>query len=218
MPVVLRRARELLVAGTTLSIAAAAHLLAGGSLPRSALAWVVVLALTLPVAVWTGRRRLTLVRVLPAMVVLQVVQHGTLEILGTAAARTGAAEGPRASDAVHAAHLDLTAGSLGGAADALATAPGTAHHASDAAAGALMLTAHAVAVVLTALLLVAGDRAAAGVVAGLGAVALLVQGAPAFAASRVLGPVRGRTFARHDRTDRSAAPLRGPPAGACAPA
>ncbi|MFE6970199.1 hypothetical protein [Isoptericola sp. NPDC057653] len=181
MSVVVRRVRELLVAGTTLSIAAAAHLLAGGSLPGAPLAWLVVLALSAPVAVWTARRRLTLRRLLPAMVALQLVQHSALSVLGAAPA--GDAGTTATALAGHAGH-DLGPGSLPPAAG-VAT---HLEHAADGGTTTWMLAAHAVAVVLTALLLAAGDRAAANVASHLAHVALLVQGPPALPVVR-RGPV-----------------------------
>lgn len=205
MPVVVRRVRELLVAGTTLSIAAAAHLLAGGALPTAPLAWLVVAALTAPLAVWTARRRLTLRRLLPAMGALQLVQHGALSVLG-------AAGGPSLLPGTggHALHGpapgSLPHGSLPYAADAAAHL----HPAHDPTSP-WMLAAHAAAVLLTALLLAAGDRAALTVAAHLRHVALLVQG-PAS-----LPVVRGRAVvARAVRRPRPApvrrrTPPRGPP-------
>ncbi|MFD6175909.1 MULTISPECIES: hypothetical protein [unclassified Isoptericola] len=214
MPVVVRRVRELLVAGTTLSIAAAAHLLGGGALPGAPLAWLVVLALSAPVAVWTARRRLTLRRLLPAMVALQLVQHSALSVLGAARAdddpwgtgSTVGAGGAVPALAGHAGH-DLGPGSL-------VPATGTAvhlEHAADGGTTTWMLAAHAVAVLLTALLLAAGDRAAANVASHLAHVALLVRGPASLPVARrgpvVAGPV-WRPLPWHAR--RRPAP-RGPP-------
>ncbi|MFE5339133.1 hypothetical protein [Isoptericola sp. NPDC056578] len=213
MPVVVRRARELLVAGTTLSIAAAAHLLAGGALPGAPLAWLVVVALTAPLAVWTARRRLTLPRLLPAMVALQLVQHTTLSVLG--AAGTGASPAtllttlpstPGAAPDGHALHA-LGPGSLGPA-----TGGGLhLHHADDPGTTSWMLAAHAAAVLLTALLLAAGDRAAVNVAGQLRLVAVLVLGPaappvvrePAVVVGRTWHPLRARAVRR--------TPPRGPP-------
>ncbi|MFI2102422.1 hypothetical protein ACH436_03965 [Isoptericola sp. NPDC019693] len=170
MSVVVRRVRELLVAGTTLSIAAAAHLLAGGALPGAPLAWFVVLALTAPFAVWTARRRLTLRRLLPAMVALQLVQHTGLSVLGAAGPAAPHAGGSPAALDGHALHA-LGPGSL---------PPATGlhlHHADDAATTSWMLVAHAAAVLLTALLIAAGDRAAVNVAGHLRHVAVLVLSA-----------------------------------------
>ena len=212
VPVVVRRARELLVASTTLSIAAAAHLLAGGTLPATTLGWALAVAMTMPVAVWAGRRRLTLARVLPAMALLQVVQHSVLSFAAAAeeAARSGDGTAAAATSraGAHAAHLALSPGSL-----AASSGASLHHHADGPAASSLMLLAHAGAVVVTALLLAAGDRAAATVVVWLGAVTLLVQGPPAFASSRQLGPVGGRPWVPHSRSHLAAARLRGPPGG-----
>lgn len=205
---IVRRARELLVASTTLSIAAAAHLAAGGVLPSSALGWVVPVALTLPVAVWTARRRLTLRRLLPAMAALQVVQHTTLSFMATAdAVRGGTSPVPAGGHGAHAGHLALDAGAL---ASPTLTAGGHAHDAGTATS-ALMLGAHAAAVVLTALLVAAGDRAAAFLVVWLGAVALLVAAPwPPLPARRNLPP---RTTSWVPRTWWALAGLRlrGPP-------
>jgi len=211
VPVALRRARELLVAGTTLSIAAAAHLLAGGTLPGAPLAWLVVLALTAPLAVWTARRRLTLRRLLPAMVALQLVQHSALELLGTT--RTAAPAGTGAvglaghtSHAGHAAH-DLGPGSL-------PPATGTAahlHHADGGGAATWMLAAHAAAVLVTALLLAAGDRAAQNVLTHLRHVAVLVQGPPALPVPRRAAVVTGRTWRPRPGDAVRRPPVRGPP-------
>ncbi|MFE5291632.1 hypothetical protein ACFQ8T_05570 [Isoptericola sp. NPDC056618] len=207
MPVVVRRVRELLVAGTTLSIAAAAHLLAGGALPAAPLAWLVVAALTAPLAVWTARRRLTLPRLLPAMVALQFVQHTTLSVLG--AAGTGAPSAPLATPGAtpdgHALHA-MGPGSL-----APATGGGLLHHAGDAGTTTWMLAAHAAAVLLTALLLAAGDRAALTVVGHLRHVALLVQEPRALPVVREHAVVVGRTWRPHPARVRRRTPPRGPP-------
>ena len=209
MPVVVRRVRELLVAGTTLSIAAAAHLLAGGALPGAPLAWLVVLALTAPLAVWTARRRLTLRRLLPAMVALQLVQHAALSVLGAAGpARPdgpGLLAGQGAQDG-HALHA-LGPGSL-----APATGGGLhLDHAQDAGTTSWMLAAHAAAVLLTALLLAAGDRAAINVAGHLRHVALLVQGRPAPPVPGRPALVVGRTWRPHRSRALRRTPPRGPP-------
>lgn len=205
MPVVVRRVRELLVAGTTLSIAAAAHLLAGGALPGAPLAWLVVVALTAPLAVWTARRRLTLRRLLPAMVALQLVQHATLSVLG--AAGTGTAPSIRgAAPDGHGLHA-LGPGSL-----APATSGSHLHHATDAGTTSWMLAAHAAAVLLTALLLAAGDRAAVNVAGHLRHVAVLVRGdqAPPVT-TREPAVVVGRSWRPHPARVRRRTPPRGPP-------
>ena len=202
MPVVLRRVRELLVAGTTLSIAAAAHLLAGGALPGSPLAWIVVVALTAPLAVWTARRRLTLRRLLPAMVALQLVQHSALELLGT----TGTTGTAALRLAGHAGH-DLGPGSLSPATGAASHL----HHAGDGGTATWMLAAHAAAVLVTALLLAAGDRAAQNVLTHLRHVAVLVQGPPALPVPRRAAVVTGRTWRPRPGDAGRRPPVRGPP-------
>ncbi|MEL7975030.1 hypothetical protein AAG589_04140 [Isoptericola sp. F-RaC21] len=204
MPAVVRRARELLVAGTTLSIAAAAHLLAGGALPGAPLAWLVVLALTAPLAVWTARRRLTLRRLLPAMVALQLVQHTALSVLGAARPAGSGSPGSLGADG-HALHA-LGPGSL-----PPATGPALHHHADDPRTASWMLAAHAAAVVLTALLLAAGDRAATNVVAHLRHVAVLVQGPPALPVARAAAVVGGHAWRPRAARTRRRTPPRGPP-------
>ncbi|MFC7878944.1 hypothetical protein [Isoptericola sp. NPDC057391] len=213
MPVVVRRVRELLVAGTTLSIAAAAHLLAGGSLPGASLAWLVVVALTAPLAVWTARRRLTLPRLLPAMVALQLVQHTALSVLGAAGAGAAASTPPStplstvgaAADG-HALHA-LGPGSL-----APATGGGLhLHHGDDAGTTSWMLAAHAAAVLLTALLLAAGDRAAVNVAEHLRHVAVLVRGPAAPPVVRETAVVGGRTWRPRRTRALRRTPPRGPP-------
>ncbi|MFC8597979.1 hypothetical protein [Isoptericola sp. NPDC057191] len=201
MSVVVRRVRELLVAGTTLSIAAAAHLVAGGTLPGTPLAWLVVLALSAPLAVWTARRRLTLRRLLPAMVALQLVQHTALSVLGAGGGGTGSATALTG----HAAH-DLGPGSL-----PPATAAVLHHHAAVGGTASWMLAAHAAAVVLTALLLAAGDRAAANVVAHLRHVAVLVQSAPALPVARRRTVVSAATWSPRPGNARRRPAPRGPP-------
>ncbi|MCK9793631.1 hypothetical protein M1843_07725 [Isoptericola sp. 4D.3] len=205
MPVVVRRVRELLVAGTTLSIAAAAHLLAGGALPGAPLWWLVVLALTAPVAVWTARHRLTPARLLPAMVALQLVQHAALSVLGAADTRP---DGSAAATALagHAGH-DLGPGSLPAA---TAVSP-PLHHADGPGTATWMLAAHAAAVLVTALLLAAGDRAAENVVAHLRHVAMLVRGAPALPVASRAGVVVGAAWRPHTRHAHRRPPSRGPP-------
>lgn len=210
MPVVVRRVRELLVAGTTLSIAAAAHLLAGGALPGAPLAWLVVVALTAPLAVWTARRRLTLPRLLPAMVALQLVQHTALSVLGAAGTSPSPLNSPLTSTPGgapdgHALHA-LGPGSL-----APATGGLHLHHAEDAGTTSWMLAAHAAAVLLTALLLAAGDRAAVNVAGQLRLVAILVQGPAAPPVGREPAVVVGRTWRPHPARVRRRTPPRGPP-------
>lgn len=207
VPVIVRRARELLVAGTTLAIAAAAHLLAGGALPTSVAPWGLPVALTLPVAVWTARRRLTLRRLLPSMAVLQLVQHSALWLMAAGGAGTGSATAPAVgADTAHAGHLAMGPGSL---APPVAAVVGHGHHGHGSSS--LMLFAHAVAVVLTAVLIATGDRAAAFLVVWLAAVALLVRtGARPVIGLRTLTP---RTASWVPRTwlYRSGLRLRGPP-------
>ncbi len=212
MPEVVRRVRELLVASTTLGIAAAAHLTAGGTLPGSLAGWVVTVALMLPVVVWTARRRLTLPRLLPSMVLLQVVAHTALSFMAASPGPTGRAGGAAASGA-HAAHLGLEPGSL---APPAGTGGAHLHHADDPRAGALMLAAHAVAVLATALLLTVGDRAAAWVLVWLDAVALLVEGPPAdLVHDPRPGPTTaGATWVPRSWVGRSGLRLRGPPLAA----
>jgi len=211
--VVVRRVRELLVAGTTLSIAAAAHLLAGGALPGAPLAWLVVVALTAPLAVWTARRRLTLPRLLPAMVALQLVQHTTLSVLG--AAGTGTA--PSTPTSTLASTLDAAPDghalhALGPGALAPATGGGLhVHPADDPGTTSWMLAAHAAAVLLTALLLAAGDRAAVNVAGQLRLVAVLVLGPAAPPVVREPAVVVGRTWHPHRARAVRRTPPRGPP-------
>lgn len=204
VPEVVRRVRELLVVSTTLGIAAAAHLFAGGALPTSAVGWVVTVALTLPVVVWTARRRLTLPRLLPAMALLQVVAHTALSVM-TAAPAVPASSRP--ATGAHAGHV-LAPGSLAPPAEAAHL-----HHSGDPGTDSLMLAAHAVAVVAAALLLTAGDRAAAWVLVWLGAVALLVAGPPAGLARDRRPRVPARAAGRVPRSwvGRSGLRLRGPP-------
>ena len=206
MPVVVRRVRELLVAGTTLSIAAAAHLLAGGALPGAPLAWLVVVALTAPLAVWTARRRLTLPRLLPAMVALQLVQHSALSVFGAAGTSPSPLTlTPGGAPDGHALHA-LGPGSL-----APATGGLHLHHAEDAGTTSWMLAAHAAAVLLTALLLAAGDRAAVNVAGQLRLVAVLVQGPAAPPVGREPAVVVGRTWRPHRARAVRRTPPRGPP-------
>ncbi|GAA1735653.1 hypothetical protein GCM10009809_33560 [Isoptericola hypogeus] len=208
--------RELLVASTTLSIAAAAHLFGGGSLPGSVAGWVVTVALTLPVAVWTARRRLTLPRLLPAMAVLQVVQHTALSFMATAGASAASSTGPgtgSAAAAGPAAHAGQPAPTPGSLAFPTGLDPTHLHHGDDPRAGALMLAAHAVAVLVTALLLAAGDRAAGSLLVWLGAVVLLVAGALAapVGPGRPRRPARGTSWVPRTWLGLAGLRLRGPP-------
>jgi hypothetical protein len=208
VPVIVRRARELLVASTTLSIAAAAHLFAGGALPATVVGWLVPVALSLPVSVWTARRRLTLPRLVPAMALLQVVQHTTLGFMATADAARGS--GPHVvPTGAHAGHL-LDAGALA----PTLTDPAHAAHAGGATTDLLMLTAHAAAVLLTAAVLAAGDRAAAFLVVWLAAVVLLVTAAPRTVRARRATLPRSASWVPRTWWGLNGLRLRGPPAAA----
>lgn len=200
MSLPVRRVRELLVVATTLALAAGAHLLAGGALPTTALPVVALVATVLPAAVWLARRPLTLPRLLPVLVALQVALHVELSVLaapaGSAAPELGTG-GPHAGHAAHSATLGAlasagpaTAGPTTAGTSVGTTAAGTtaAHHHLDllALSSAPMLLAHLAAVVATALVLAAGDRAARTVVAWMSAVVVLVLDA------RVPVPERAR--------------------------
>ncbi|WP_407319102.1 hypothetical protein UQW22_01665 [Isoptericola halotolerans] len=164
--------RALLVGGTSLAMATAAHAAAGGGAPRSALAVAVLVASVVPVAVALGRGALTLPRLLPVLGLLQALLHAELAVLATHGTHgvpsPGAGAGAAAVTAGHAAHgVDPVALAH---LDATAAAAGGGH-----GGGTLMAVAHVVAVALVAAVLASGDRAARWVVAWMSAVALLVR-------------------------------------------
>lgn len=202
--------RALLVAGTSLALAVGGHALAGGGSPRSALAVAVLVASTLPAAVWLARHRLTLPRLVPVLGALQLLLHTELSVL---AAHSGGgrpvAGGPHAHHAVGGAGSWVTR-----------TTTSSADAAAQGLHGdvpvAVMLAAHAVAVVAVALVLASGDRAAESVLTWLSLVALLVRTThgPAPVHRRrstvVDSLLPGRAPARLART---ALRFRGPPPG-----
>ncbi|PZR53105.1 hypothetical protein DNL40_08860 [Xylanimonas oleitrophica] len=153
------RVRAVLVAVTALALAVGAHALADGGLPSSGLALAALVATTAPVAVVTARRRLTLPRLLPTLAVLQVALHVELAVLsGHGTPHALAHGGP------HAGHTPLPV-------------PLPQPDAVELVPSGLMLAAHAAALLLTALVLAGGDRAAARLTAWLSAVVLLVRAA-----------------------------------------
>ncbi|MFP3713446.1 hypothetical protein [Puerhibacterium sp. TATVAM-FAB25] len=204
-----RWVRGLLVGSTALSLAVGAHVLAGDGLPTTGIALAALVATVLPAAVWLTRGPLSLPRVLPVAAALQVALHIELSVLahgGHAAAgvHTGA---PHAG---HAAHLDPAA--LQALLQQQAALAGPAAH--DLVPSAPMLAAHAVAVLVTCVVLATGDRAAAWLLTWLSAVALLVRAAvqPLPGARRrgvVVDPLQPRRTL--DRLGAGGLRFRGPP-------
>ncbi|WP_402462306.1 hypothetical protein [Isoptericola aurantiacus] len=197
-PVLLVRA--LLVGSTSLAMAMAAHAVAGGGVPRSALAAGVLVASVLPAAVGAARGALTLPRLVPVLGLLQVLLHAELSVLVGHGAHTASSVGGLTGHAAHGVDPAALAGRL--SADAAAAASAAPVHDSG---GLLMVAAHVVAVALVAGVLASGDRAARWVVAWMSAVALLVRRASlpvpsrpacavvadALVVSRVLGRLLG---------------------------
>jgi hypothetical protein len=141
----LRLARVLVLGGTSLALASAAHLLGGGRLPEPGVLAVVALLLGLAAVAVTGRRCRT-----ATLVVLLAVEQGLLHLVLDAAATAGFRCGPEPDRLVaHAdpmSHLAACAAPVG---EMVGHAP--------AAPGWSMWLAHGVAVLATAALLARGE-------------------------------------------------------------
>ncbi|MEJ5913255.1 hypothetical protein [Pseudokineococcus sp. 1T1Z-3] len=144
----LARVRAVLLAGLVLSLAAGAHVLGGGALPAP-LVLLLLTSVTLAAASALGRRRLRLRTLVPALALGQVALHSAFAVLAV----------PTATGQVPAGHVH--GGVLVG------TVSTGAAHASTDLASPLMLAAHAVATLVTALAAVHADRAWARAVAWL---------------------------------------------------
>jgi hypothetical protein len=137
-------ARLVAVSVTVLGLGSAAHVLGGGAAPSAGVA-ALVGALVLVLAAAVARRPLSLPVLLPAALAGQLGVHGALSWFG------GPVAGAAVAPAGHATHAGYGPG-VPWAVDVAAVAP----HAHPAEA--LMLVAHAGAVVVTVLLLVATER------------------------------------------------------------
>ncbi|QGQ18150.1 hypothetical protein GC089_01280 [Cellulomonas sp. JZ18] len=200
----LRTARALLVAATALSTAAAAHLAAGGTAPRSDVAAALLALTTAALLPVSGPRTFRVSVLAPVGAVLQVVLHHAFT---AAAAGTGAG-----TPAVgRAGHHPGTPVAVPGAAAGRQVVPVDAEPVLH---DLPMLLAHVAAAVATAVVLVATDRAARAAAAWLTRVLpLLVRTtAPVAAKPRPL-PVTARPRpASPGAALGSSARRRGPPA------
>ena len=145
---VARLARLVLLASTSFGFAAGAHVVGGGVLP-SGLGLLVVLAVTLAATSVAARFRARTWWLVPFLAGLHAVLHHGFMLLAPGAHGTATA---------HAGHHALDARALAEAAAHGTTAVADVAHAGHGL-GAGMLAAHAAAVVVTAVLLSAGERA-----------------------------------------------------------
>lgn len=220
---VVRAVRAVVLATTSLTVAAAAHATAGGGLPDGA-GLAALAALTVGLATLVARVRSRALVQVPFLAVVQVVLHHGFTMLATTggplrgagtlpATMPGHASAPgfAADRAAHAAHA--VASWSGGYLSPGGQLPGAPEHVAHGT-GPAMLGAHAVAVVVTAALLAASERAATFALAlwtGLLPVLLgVLLPVPTSPRPVVLHPVRSaRPLARAARTVLS---RRGPPA------
>lgn len=139
-----RLLRALALGGTTLALSVGAHTGAGGALPPPALLTLLVLFLA-PPSLWLARRRRAVGRTATALVAEQVGLHGAFTLLAVAPPGCGAT-------VTHAGHHAVQ---LSGHTCAMAGAMPGSHGMSSIS----MLVAHAVAIVVTAVMLVRGESA-----------------------------------------------------------
>ncbi|WP_265521540.1 hypothetical protein [Oerskovia flava] len=187
--------RTVLLSTTTLGVAATAHATGGGELPTG-LGLLALGSLTVAVSSAAARARARVLVLVPLLALLQLVLHHGFSILAAPPAGTSL---PGVMT-----HHGTTA--LAGA------ATGSVAHTTHGV-GAPMLAAHAAAVLLTAVALVASERAAGFALAVwswlLPALTDVFRpSTPARARTTPTGPVRTTALARLVRT---AAPRRGPP-------
>lgn len=158
--------RLLGVATTVLALGSGAHVLGGGHAPTGGVL-ALIGALVLVGSAALARRPLTVRVLLPAAVAGQLAVHAALTWLapaGAAAGGAGAGHGAHTAHGADAGYAGLTGAPSGATASAsvLAGLAGDGAAAAPAAephgAGWLMLTAHALAMAATVLLLVATDR------------------------------------------------------------
>lgn len=159
-----RVVRAGVLATTSLTVAAAAHASAGGGLPDGA-GIAVLGALTVALATLVARVRSRVLVQVPFLAVVQVVLHHGFALL---AAPPGSLRGASALPAAMPGHASAPGFAADRAAHALTSSSGASfagvaaeHTEAVHAAGPAMLVAHAVAVVVTAAVLVASERAAA---------------------------------------------------------
>jgi hypothetical protein len=201
----LRVIRTLAITAVIVGLAAIAHVAGGGATPRPL--GLAGLALgTAYVCAWAARRRLGPVAITGLLAAGQWVLHHALDALGTPVCV------PVVADVAHADHAGHVAAAAGACAPALTgTAAGlTAGH---AASGATMLAAHVVATVVTALLLVTGERSVWALHQLLSALRPAVPRPVAVAVPRVRQAVRATPVLRPRRAALlRVSPRRGPPA------
>jgi len=196
-----RLLRALVVAGVVVGLAAAAHVLGGGTLPP-AIVTLTLGAVVLALCVALLGRRLGVASSVALLGVGQVALHGAFSVFETAGCNTLVPSGAHAhmDHAAHAAYL-ATAG-CGSAA---------AHATLLPMLGAwAMVVAHAAAVVLCALVIAGADRALMWLVAWLGP--RLGPARAARLAAWAELPVAAEDDSLERQTWRGVVPLRGPPA------
>jgi hypothetical protein len=185
-----RGARVVLIGSTALATGLGAHLLGGSRVPGG-LGLAALATLCLAVAGLLALGRLRAATLLPALGALQVVLHVGLDVLTPAAHAAPTSVGPHAMAGMT---VDPAALASTGSAPVMhmTTSPG-------------MVAAHAAAVLVTAFLLVAGDRAALAAVRWWSVVRLRVEAVvagpvvgrrPAFPVDATPGPCRALVVAR----------------------
>lgn len=148
-----RAARIVLVASTALATAVGAHVLGGSRVPGG-LGLVALTALCIAVGGLLALGRLRAVTLVPALAALQVVLHLGFDVLTPGSRPVGLTEtGAHVMPGMASPPSEVAAHALSAGAGA-----GAAHMSMTASPG--MVAAHLVAVLLTAVVLVVGDRAA----------------------------------------------------------
>jgi len=209
-----RAARVVLIASTALATGLGAHALGGSAVPGG-LGLVALATLCVAVAGLLALGRLRAVTLVPALAALQVALHLGLDVLApgthTLDPAAAAALGAHAMPGMAAPSPEAAAHALTTAAD------GSGHMAMTTSPG--MVAAHVVAVLVTAVLLVLGDRAALAAVRWWSVVRPCVEAVVAgpvvvplrsLAVESAPGPCRALVVARRGLG------RRGPPRGAFA--
>ncbi|MFC8731624.1 hypothetical protein ACFT5B_04115 [Luteimicrobium sp. NPDC057192] len=156
-------ARTLLVAATSVVLAAGAHALCGGGLPGG-LGLVAVTAAAALTGALCARARLRAAVTVPALLALQLLAHAAFSVLPSGPTTALA---PAGTLAAHAGHLAHAGPALRGATPSAAAGTGHLGHSHALLAGLTgtpgdraMLAAHLAATLAVAALLVVGDAAA----------------------------------------------------------
>ena len=207
-----RAARVVLIASTALATGLGAHALGGSGVPGG-LGLVALATLSVVVAGLLALGRLRAVTLVPTLGALQVALHLGLDVLTTGAHGLD----PAASPALGTHTMGGMGASPEATAHALHAAAGGGHMAM--ATSPAMVAAHVVAVLVTAVLLVVGDRAALGAVRWWSVVRPRVE---AVVSGPVVVPPRAATVDEAPRLCRALVVARrglgrrGPPRGAFA--